>query len=228
MSKPRRILWLGAIVGIAYLVWRWRQQQIAEVAHPAPLPAAPPPRPAPSAAPVDQSGAPAAGPRRIITRVHRGAPPSASAQPAAGNGTAPPELAPTPDEPAAPTAETPLGDAPAEPLTALAPTLGEAAGSAAEPTLVAEAPAPPADADPAPAEEAPAPVAAVAESSDPINLNTADAEALIALPGIGPALASRIISHREEHGPFTSLDQLIDVQGIGPNNINDFRHLLYV
>lgn len=212
MSKPRRILWIGAIVGIAYLVWRWRQQQIAEVAPPVPL-APPPPRPAPApAAPAE----PAAGPRRIVTRVHRGAPPSAPIRPASGNGTAPPDAAPAPDAPAE--AEQPLGAA--DSVAALAPALGEVAAAPEEPTptLVEEAPAP--LADPEPAAEAPAP--------GPVNLNTADAEALIALPGIGPALAARIISYREEHGPFTSIDQLIDVQGIGPNNINEFRHLIDV
>ena len=49
-----------------------------------------------------------------------------------------------------------------------------------------------------------------------VDLNTATAADLDALPGIGPVLAQRIVDHRAEHGPFTSVDQLDDVSGIGP------------
>lgn len=48
-----------------------------------------------------------------------------------------------------------------------------------------------------------------------LDLNQADATSLIALPGIGPALAERIIAHREQLGPFASLDDLTQVSGIG-------------
>lgn len=53
-------------------------------------------------------------------------------------------------------------------------------------------------------------------TNGPINLNTADATALETLPGIGPALAQRIITHRQTHGDFTSVEQLLEVSGIGP------------
>jgi competence protein ComEA len=48
-----------------------------------------------------------------------------------------------------------------------------------------------------------------------VHLNTADLAALDTLPRIGPALAQRILDWREANGPFTSVDQLLDVAGIG-------------
>ena len=52
-------------------------------------------------------------------------------------------------------------------------------------------------------------------SVETIHLNQANAEQLQALPGVGPALSERIISYRDEHGPFSSVDQLAEVKGIG-------------
>lgn len=49
-----------------------------------------------------------------------------------------------------------------------------------------------------------------------VDVNTADATLLEQLPGIGPALATRIIEHREQVGPFTSMEDLDAVSGIGP------------
>ncbi|MBI1367405.1 MAG: hypothetical protein GC162_02000 [Planctomycetes bacterium] len=49
-----------------------------------------------------------------------------------------------------------------------------------------------------------------------INLNTADAPTLQLLPGVGPALAQRIIADRAEHGPYRSIADLARVSGIGP------------
>ncbi|EGQ73813.1 DNA topoisomerase TopA [Actinomyces sp. oral taxon 448 str. F0400] len=57
----------------------------------------------------------------------------------------------------------------------------------------------------------------------PINVNTATASELEALPGIGPALAERIVSHREANGPFKSLDDLTDVPGIGKAKLEALR-----
>ncbi|MEM1444719.1 MAG: helix-hairpin-helix domain-containing protein [Planctomycetota bacterium] len=47
-------------------------------------------------------------------------------------------------------------------------------------------------------------------------MNEADADRLVALHGIGPALAQRIVDHREAHGPFANAAELEHVSGIGP------------
>ena len=49
-----------------------------------------------------------------------------------------------------------------------------------------------------------------------VSLNSATAEELTTLPGVGPATAAAIIAHRDEAGHFSSVDQLMDVSGIGP------------
>lgn len=49
----------------------------------------------------------------------------------------------------------------------------------------------------------------------PLDINTADAAALTALPGIGEALAARIVAYRAEHGAFGAVEDLMEVPGIG-------------
>jgi len=51
---------------------------------------------------------------------------------------------------------------------------------------------------------------------DPVDVNRAREEELMKLPGIGPALARRIVDHRSRHGPFRNIDDLVAVPGIGP------------
>ncbi|MFO8233120.1 MAG: helix-hairpin-helix domain-containing protein [Longimonas sp.] len=53
----------------------------------------------------------------------------------------------------------------------------------------------------------------------PVNVNTADADMLQTLSGIGPALSERIITHRTTHGPFQSVEGLQSVSGIGPKTV---------
>lgn len=61
-----------------------------------------------------------------------------------------------------------------------------------------------------------------------IDLNHANSESLLQLPGIGPVLAQRIIAYRDEHGPFQNIDQLKLVKGIGPVLIRKLRSLLEI
>ena len=56
-----------------------------------------------------------------------------------------------------------------------------------------------------------------------VNINTATQEELETLPGIGPALSSRIIKHRSENGPFGSVDGLLSVKGIGRKTLEKLR-----
>ncbi|MFF7708438.1 helix-hairpin-helix domain-containing protein [Pseudomonas sp. NPDC007930] len=62
-----------------------------------------------------------------------------------------------------------------------------------------------------------------------VNLNTADADTLRqALAGIGQAKAEAIIAHREAHGAFTSVDELLEVNGIGKALLERNRERLAV
>lgn len=61
-----------------------------------------------------------------------------------------------------------------------------------------------------------------------VDLNTATAADLDALPGIGPVLAQRIVEHRDQHGPFARVEQLDDVSGIGPTTYAELADLVTV
>ncbi|MBI2902963.1 MAG: helix-hairpin-helix domain-containing protein [Candidatus Methylomirabilis oxyfera] len=60
---------------------------------------------------------------------------------------------------------------------------------------------------------------AKAKPSRPVDINRADALRIQTLPGIGPTLATRIVRHRQVHGPFQGLDGLLDVEGIGSKRL---------
>ena len=49
-----------------------------------------------------------------------------------------------------------------------------------------------------------------------VNINTASAEQLAVLPGIGESYAEKILAYREAHGPFRQVEDLLNVEGIGP------------
>ncbi|WP_075879656.1 ComEA family DNA-binding protein [Vreelandella massiliensis] len=66
----------------------------------------------------------------------------------------------------------------------------------------------------------------LAQQVAPINVNTADAELLAELPGIGPSRASAIIEERDSNGEFASAEDLARVSGIGPATIDRMRDQL--
>jgi competence protein ComEA len=63
---------------------------------------------------------------------------------------------------------------------------------------------------------------------EPVNLNTATAEELDSLPGIGPATAAAIVADRAAHGPFSAVDDLARVRGIGDAKLAQLRDLVTV
>jgi competence protein ComEA len=56
-----------------------------------------------------------------------------------------------------------------------------------------------------------------------VHVNTADAAGLQALPGVGPVLAARIVAHREQDGPYGTVEDLLDVAGIGEARLAALR-----
>lgn len=75
-------------------------------------------------------------------------------------------------------------------------------------------------------EAVPTAVAAQSTAPQPVDLNTASAEALQVLPSIGPVRAAAIVRYRDEHGPFASVEALVQVPGIGPKTVADLRGLV--
>jgi competence protein ComEA len=82
-------------------------------------------------------------------------------------------------------------------------------------------------------ESPPAPVGAsaggvVGSPGAPVDLNAATPEQLDSLPGVGPATAAAIVAHRQEIGRYTSVEELLDVRGIGPAKLDALRPLVTV
>lgn len=62
----------------------------------------------------------------------------------------------------------------------------------------------------------------------PININTADKDTLAVLPSIGEVLAQRILDYREEHGSFSHVEELLNVEGIGKKKMEAIVDLITV
>jgi competence protein ComEA len=60
--------------------------------------------------------------------------------------------------------------------------------------------------------------------SGQLNINTATQQELAMLPGIGMKTAANIISYRQEHGPFATVDELQNVNGVGKKTLDKFRN----
>jgi competence protein ComEA len=67
---------------------------------------------------------------------------------------------------------------------------------------------------------------AASATSGPISLSSATAEQLDTLPGIGPVTAQKIVTYRQQHGPFTSVEGLDAIPGIWPARIADLKGLV--
>ena len=62
----------------------------------------------------------------------------------------------------------------------------------------------------------------------PIDINAATVEQLDALPGVGPAIAGRIVSYREAYGAFATIEEIMNVKGIGPATFEEIKGLIVV
>lgn len=134
---------------------------------------------------------------------------------------------------------------PQQDLSAFAPVVVQPTVAGPPTPIVAPAPAaqppqpvqqPQQQPEPPPAVVTPAAPLPVSEQPDPpapnltrrINVNTASQAELELLPGIGPALATRIIEHRTANGRFKTVDSLDAVKGIGPKMLEKLRPLVSV
>ena len=70
--------------------------------------------------------------------------------------------------------------------------------------------------------------ATAAEKSARVCLNTAAKEELLALPGVGEKTAERILAYRDTYGKFVTVEQLLDVEGIGEGLLEQLRPYVYV
>jgi competence protein ComEA len=70
--------------------------------------------------------------------------------------------------------------------------------------------------------------AAKEQPSGKVNINTASAEQLTQLPGVGEKLAARIVEHRQKEGPFKTAQELMNVKGIGEKNFQKLQPYLSV
>lgn len=67
-----------------------------------------------------------------------------------------------------------------------------------------------------------------AASTEKVNLNTATIEQLQTLPGIGPAMAKRVIEYRTKVGKFNKIEEIINVKGIGEKKFQKIKDRLLI
>jgi competence protein ComEA len=72
------------------------------------------------------------------------------------------------------------------------------------------------------------PAFAASAPAGKVNLNTATVSQLEDLPGVGPALAARIVEHRQRNGAFKSVEDVMAVKGIGEKNFSKIQGYLSV
>lgn len=65
-------------------------------------------------------------------------------------------------------------------------------------------------------------------AADPVNINSADKQTLMQVKGVGEKRAEAIIAYREKNGPFKSVDELTEIDGIGPSLVETNKDLLTV
>jgi competence protein ComEA len=70
--------------------------------------------------------------------------------------------------------------------------------------------------------------AAAPTAANPVNLNTATAAQIAALPGIGEKVAQRIVEHRQKTGGFKKIEELMNVKGIGEKSFLKLKPLITV
>ncbi|OBG72276.1 hypothetical protein A5714_00835 [Mycobacterium sp. E2462] len=110
-------------------------------------------------------------------------------------------------------------------VVGVAPAPGQPAGLGSS---VASGPASNRTPTHAPPSTAPGSGPAKAKPGEAVDLNTATVAQLDALPGVGPVTAAAIVAWRQTNGKFTSVDQLADVDGIGPARLEKLRALVRV
>lgn len=116
-----------------------------------------------------------------------------------------------------------LKNLPASVLIALEPPVATPVGH------VAQDPVPPPAPEPPPAAKTKADARnAKPAASTLVNINTATAQELDGLPGIGLHMAQRVIDYRQKNGPFKRLEDLMSVQGIGEKNFQKLKPLITI